>query len=97
VKKIYFAAAALLSLSAMAPAQAEGAKSFSHAGVDYTYSVTELSGNRRVIEGRAKPGSTFRLVVANGRVFGTANGSPVSFRVADVAPLTESNTRVATR
>lgn len=97
MKKIYFAAAALLSLGVMAPAQAENVKTFSYDGVDYTYTVTQLSGDRRVIEGRAKPGSTFRLVVANGRVFGSANGSQVSFRVADVQPLVDNGTRVASR
>ena len=93
-----FIAASILSLAAASGAQAsENAKSFSHNGVDYTYTVKQISDTRRVIEGYATPGSSFRLVVANGRVVGTSNGSPVSFRVADTVSVAQAPTKVASR
>ncbi len=91
-------AASILSLAAASGAQAkEKPTSFSHNGVDYTYTVKQISDTRRVIEGYATPGSAFRLVVANGRVVGTSNGSPVSFRVADTVSIADAPTKVASR
>ena len=93
-----FFTAALLSLAVVSPAQSkEAPKTFTYEGVSYSYTVTDLSDNRRIIEGRATPGSTFRLVVSNGRVVGSANGMPVSFRVKDAIALNDSLTKVASR
>ncbi|MCW2382076.1 MULTISPECIES: hypothetical protein [unclassified Sphingobium] len=94
-----FFAAALLSFAVVTPGHAkEAEKTFTHEGVSYSYTVTELGDSRRVIEGRATPGSTFRLTVAKGRVIGSANGMPVSFRVKDAILLNETPlTKVASR
>lgn len=91
-------AATLLSLAVASPGHAkEEPVSFTYDGIAYTYTVTELGENRRVIEGRAKPGSHFRLVVAGGRVFGTANDAPVSFRVKDTVALSDTRLKMASR
>lgn len=91
-------AASVLSLAAISGAQAkEQPASFTHEGVDYTYTVKQISDTRRVIEGYATPGSSFRLVVSNGRVVGTSNGSPVSFRVQDTIAIADAPTKVASR
>jgi len=83
VTKFRFATA-LLALSLTAPAIAkEAPSSFTHQGVTYKYTVTNISDTRRVIEGVATPGNTFRLVVSGGRVYGTSNGVPVSFSVEE--------------
>ena len=97
MKRTFFAAT-LLSLAVISPVQAkETPQTFTYEGVTYSYTVTEQNDSRRVIEGRATPGSTFRLVVSNGRVFGNANGMPVSFRVKDTIALNDSLTKVASR
>lgn len=81
MNKLHLTAAAVL-LSAVSPAIAkEQPVTFTHEGVTYRYTVTPISENRRVIEGEATPGAPFRLVVVGNRVFGTANGNDVSFRV----------------
>lgn len=91
-------AASVLSLAAVSGAQAkEKPSTFTHEGVDYTYTVKQISDTRRVIEGYSTPGSTFRLVVSNGRVVGTSNGSPVSFRVKDTVAVVDAPTKVASR
>ena len=91
-------AASILSLAAVSGAQAkEKPVSFSHNGVNYTYTVKQISDTRRVIEGYATPGSAFRLVVANGLVVGKSNGSPVSFRVADTVAIADDATKIASR
>ncbi len=81
MNKMIFSAA-LLSLAAASPAFAKPEQTkFTHDGVSYTYSVTSLNADTRIIEGYATPGNAFRLVVSNGRVVGKANGIPVSFNV----------------
>ena len=97
MKKILLAAS-LLSIAVASPALAkEKPLSFSYDGVNYTYTVKELSEERKLIEGNASPGKSFRLVVSGGRVFGTANGMPVSFRVKDAVALADVTTEVASR
>lgn len=77
-------ATALLALAIVAPASAkDDASSFTHKGVTYKYKVTQISDTRRVIEGTATPGNTFRLVVSGNRVSGTANSMPVTFSVEE--------------
>jgi hypothetical protein len=98
VKK--FLIASLLSLSVVSPALAGEKTSFTHDGVKYTYSVTDLGENKRVITGHATPGAQFRLVVWNDKVSGTANGIPVAFKVSDargVVAASKAPTIVAAR
>lgn len=73
------AAAALTSTIGMAHDVDQ--QRFVHDGQTYVFSE-KADGDRRVIEGRRLPsGSAFHLVVRNGRVTGTAGGTPVAFRV----------------
>lgn len=95
----FFIAAAALSVSLVSPAIAKDkATTFKHEGVTYSYTVTQISDTRRVIEGKATPGDAFRLVVAGDRVSGTANGIPVEFKVSDAkGAVPASLTTVALR
>lgn len=81
--KTIFTAAAVLAALPVA-AHAEGARSFSHEGVDYVY-TTAQKGDATVLEGTASGGLPFRLVVSGSRVSGTYNFYPVSFRLKDAA------------
>ena len=84
---------ALLAFSLASPGHAkEQLTSFTHDGVTYSYTVSNISDSSRVIEGYASPGSPFRLVVSKGRVSGTVNGTPVAFKVKDVKIITASAT-----
>ncbi len=86
-------AVALLAFSLTSPGHAkEAPSSFQHEGVTYSYTVTNVSDTRRVIQGYASPGTPFRLVVSRGRVSGTANGSAVEFTMKDVKLITASAT-----
>ncbi|MBT2186927.1 hypothetical protein [Sphingobium nicotianae] len=83
--------AALLAFSLTSPGHAkEQPMTFSHDGVKYTYTVRNISEDRRIISGTATPGTDFRLDVAKGLVTGYANGSVVSFRLKDVKVKTAS-------
>lgn len=79
------AAPVLLAAAAFAlpvAAQAEEAKTFTRAGVTYTY-TSEQSGKATVLAGTAD-GRAFRLVVNGKNVTGHFGGMPVSFTTADV-------------
>lgn len=83
--------AVLLALSLTSPGSAkENLTSFTHDGVTYNYKVTNVTDDRRVIQGYASPGTPFRLVVSRGRVSGTANGSSVEFKMKDVKLISAS-------
>jgi len=82
VKK-FLITAALAAIATVSPASAKDMSSFSHQGVTYKYSVTNISDSKRVISGFATSGSAFRLVVSGDRVSGTVNGMPVSFTVSE--------------
>jgi hypothetical protein len=75
----------------------EEATSFARDGVNYTYTVTNVDANTRILEGTASPGNPFRLVVSGNRVSGTANGIPVSFNVKEAKTATAKNVTVASR
>lgn len=75
--------AALAVTATVSPAVAKDMSSFTHEGVVYKYSVTNISDSKRVISGFATPGNPFRLVVSGNRVNGTVNGMPVSFTVSE--------------
>ena len=54
---------------------------FTRDGVTYVYTQADKA-DRTVLEGRSLPGgSSFYLVVKNGRVTGTSGGVPVAFAV----------------
>lgn len=90
-------AAFLLSLAIGSPGLAkEKPITFTRDGISYQYTVTQISPKTKIIEGRASPGSPFRLVVSGDRVTGHANGVPVSFRVAQ-ARAAAAPVAVATR
>ncbi len=57
---------------------------FSHEGVTYTYTKTQV-GESTIFKGYATPGYAFYLVARNGQVTGKANGIAVSFK-APTAP-----------
>ncbi len=63
---------------------------FTHEGVTYTYSKTQV-GQSTVYKGYASPGDEFYLVSRKGRVTGKANGISVSFR----APTVETQEALA--
>ena len=73
--------ATLLLTAVAAPAMAEKA-SFTHDGVTYHYTKTQV-GKSVVLRGTATPGPDFHYVVRNGQVVGKNDATPVSFRVAD--------------
>lgn len=79
MKKFLFAATALL-VAAGTPAAAQDVENreFTRDGVTYRYDVIQHDGYR-VLQGRATPGSNFRLVVRGDRVTGRVNNRPVSF------------------
>ncbi len=88
--------AALLSLAVATPVMAKDAPvKFSHEGVDYTYTVTNVGDDTRIIEGFTTPGDRFRLVVSGNRVVGTSNGVPVSFRVSSATGMSKGKTTPA--
>ena len=94
MKKTLLIAAATLFVSAVpAAAQDAESQSFTRDGVTYRYDVTQHDGYR-VIEGRATPGTHFRLVVRGDRVTGRVNNRPVSFSTADM-PKQRENALVA--
>jgi hypothetical protein len=91
-------AAALLSFAVNTPAMArDAATKFTHEGVSYTYTVTTVGDDTRIIEGTATPGSPFRLVVSGDRVSGKANGIPVSFYVKPAKTAKTPTVTVASR
>jgi len=75
----------------------EEANSFTRDGVNYTYTVTNVDADTRILEGTASPGSPFRLVVSGNRVSGKANGIPVSFNVKAAKAATAKSVTVASR
>ena len=84
---------ALLAFSLTSPGHAEEQPTtFTHDGVKYSYTVKNISADRRIISGMATPGTAFRLDVAKGLVTGYANGNVVSFRLKDVAVKTVAST-----
>ena len=69
-----------------AAAQTSEPRTFSRDGRTYSYTQTTLADGKTVIEGQElATAGRFRLVVANGRVSGTSNGRPVSFRAPAIA------------
>lgn len=97
MNKFHFAAA-ILSFAVVSPAVAkEEASSFTRDGVSYTYTVTNVDANTRILEGTASPGNPFRLVVSGSRVSGKANGIPVSFTVKETKTAAAKNLTVASR
>lgn len=91
-------AATALSLSLVSPALANDEPvKFVHDGVSYVYSVKAIGETKRVITGRATPGSSFRLVVSGDQVSGTANGIPVAFSVAEAKGQATPSVTVASR
>ncbi|MCJ8159199.1 hypothetical protein [Sphingomonas sp. LaA6.9] len=77
--------AALAGTSAIAASSTE--TTFEHDGYTYIYK-SEVNDGRKVISGRRFPGNVpFRLVVNNGRVRGTTDGRPVSFKLSEIESL----------
>lgn len=75
--------ATFLTVAAAAPAFAEPVeRSFEHDGVTYTY-TEDVRADRTILEGRAMPGSRFRLVVRNGRVSGYSGLTRVNFELEE--------------
>ncbi|SOB86879.1 hypothetical protein SAMN06297144_1990 [Sphingomonas guangdongensis] len=81
MSKLFTMIAAAATLTATA-AQAEP-KRFQADGLTYEYETQTDARGATVLVGRTLEGGSFRLVVKNGQVRGTANGQPVSFSVAD--------------
>lgn len=81
MSKLFTTAAAALLLTSTA-ALAEP-KQFVADGVTYLYETATDVRGATVLSGRTLDGGSFRLVVKNGQVRGTANGQPVSFSVRD--------------
>lgn len=81
---IFVATASLVSTIGMARSP-EGQQRFVRDGQTYVYTAAQVGGTTQVIDGRSYPsGALFHLVVSSDRVSGTSNGTPVSFRLADV-------------
>ncbi|MBO9575698.1 MAG: hypothetical protein J7494_08185 [Sphingobium sp.] len=91
--KTFIALTATLALAVASPAFAKEAEksSFTHEGVTYTYTKTQV-GKSTVIEGYAQPGQKFHLVKNGNQVTGTANGIPVSFSMDEVAKTAKTTT-----
>ena len=99
MKKFSYAVALVSLFAAPAAIAKDAPTKFKHDGVTYTYTVKNISENKRVITGYATPGSPFSLTVTDGRVSGTANGMPIAFKVSDVTVRTAatSDLTVASR
>lgn len=80
-----FAAAALVSVPAIAAEPEAG--SFTYQGVKYDYTA-EQQGEVKVLKGSAYAGKVpFELRVTKRTVTGRFNGRPVTFDVKDVKPI----------
>jgi predicted lipoprotein with Yx(FWY)xxD motif len=77
------AAASLATAPAFADAENSQRAQFTHEGVTYTYTKTQL-GQSTIYKGTATPGEPFFLVERKGQVTGKANGINVSFRTPKV-------------
>lgn len=82
------AAAAFAAIAPVAASAEADMQKFSRDGDTYVYTTKIRDDGATVISGRRMGGGTFRLVVANGRVRGTASGHAVAFRVAETAQQT---------
>lgn len=82
LRKLIFAAAALVALPASAQAESV-TRAFTYDGVDYTY-TTNMTGDVRAVEGIAGNGKRFKLIVRGSRVSGTFNNRPVHFTLSEV-------------
>jgi hypothetical protein len=83
----------LLALGALylptAVLAAEPEHRFTHSGVSYRYTVTQVEDGRRVIQGQNLwTGARFRFVVKGDRVEGVSGGQPVSFRTPKAGGVT---------
>lgn len=83
LSKIVFAAAPAAALLAAVPATAGDAPKahFVHEGYTYVYQVKEEKGASRISGNRYPGGTTFSLVVRNGKVNGVSGGQKVAFDV----------------
>ncbi|HEY1125672.1 MAG TPA: hypothetical protein VGE65_08555 [Sphingobium sp.] len=84
-------AAALVATPAFADAENTQKMQFSHEGVTYIYTKTQV-GQSTIYKGTAIPGDTFYLVERKGQVTGKANGINVSFRAPKVDIVATANT-----
>lgn len=85
MRTFFVAAAAFLTLAPIAAAAQPESHSFTRDGDTYVFVTDTRADGAQVIRGRQVGGASFRLVVADGRVRGTAGGRPVSFRVGEAA------------
>ena len=85
MRTFFVAAAALLTVAPIAAAAQPESHSFTRDGDTYVYITDLRADGTQVIRGRQIGGASFRLIVAEGRVRGTAGGRPVSFAVAEAA------------
>lgn len=88
MNKFSVVAAAVSLFVAPAAIAKEAPSTFTHDGVTYKYTVKQISETKRLITGYATPGAPFSLTVSDGKVSGTANGMPISFKVSDVTVRT---------
>ena len=83
-----------VATAVLAPLPAAAAE-MTRDGVVYHYDVAEHGQTRR-ISGTSSDGGSYRLIVSNGRVYGTVNGSPVSFSLSEVV-VSHDKEEVASR
>lgn len=83
-------AAALMTAPAFADAENTQKMQFSHEGVTYIYTKTQV-GQSTIYKGTANPGEPFFLVERKGQVTGKANGINVSFRAPRVDVVAAAN------
>ncbi len=83
IATLTFALAAAVASPVFAEAEIPQKVQFSHEGVTYTYTKTQV-GESTVFKGYATPGYAFHLVARKGQVTGRANGIPVSFKAPTV-------------
>ena len=80
----------LIAASVAAPALAAEPITFERDGIRYVAEVTQR-GESQIIRGsEVHSGRAFRLRVNKGRVSGTYNGQPVSYRLNDAPVVTAS-------
>jgi hypothetical protein len=77
------AAVSLATAPAFADAEIPQKVQFTHEGVTYIYTKTQV-GQSTIYKGTASPGQPFFLVEHKGQVTGKANGMNVSFRAPQV-------------
>ena len=83
----FVAAAALVAAPAVASAETSAPTTFTHQGVQYSY-TTEVTANERIVRGTAYAGTVpFELHVKKKVVDGTFDNRPVAFTLSEVKSL----------